>query len=180
MSTAATRREKCSEGGRVLHLAFELGNKHWKLAFTTGLGRKPRERTIEARDLEALRGGDLAGEATLWPGRFGAGGELLRGGSGRVLAAPLVGGGGDRERGGGLLEHRGEPPGAASEVGSAGCAEPGEEAGALTRRGSGRCGAWCGCRRWRRRTAGTCTGSWRRSGGVRAGAAVGGACGASG
>lgn len=38
----------------ALHLAFELGAQHWKLAFTTGLGQKPRYRTIEARDLEAL------------------------------------------------------------------------------------------------------------------------------
>jgi transposase len=37
-----------------LHLAFELGWTHWKLAFTIGFGQKPRQRTIAARDLAAL------------------------------------------------------------------------------------------------------------------------------
>jgi transposase len=40
--------------GAVLHLAFELGWTHWKLAFTTGHGQKPRQRTMRARDLAAL------------------------------------------------------------------------------------------------------------------------------
>src|SRR5207245_11473167 len=35
-------------------LAFELGNRDWKLGFTTGFGQPPRERTIAARDLAAL------------------------------------------------------------------------------------------------------------------------------
>jgi transposase len=38
----------------VLYLALELGQKTWKLAFTVGLGQKPRLRTIAARDTEAL------------------------------------------------------------------------------------------------------------------------------
>jgi len=38
-----------------LFLALELGESTWKLAFTPGLGQKPRERTIRARDREALR-----------------------------------------------------------------------------------------------------------------------------
>src|SRR5438128_11474184 len=38
----------------VLHLAFELGWTHWKLAFTIGHGQRPRQRTIRARDLAAL------------------------------------------------------------------------------------------------------------------------------
>jgi transposase len=40
--------------GNVLHLAFELGWTHWKLAFTIGYGQQPRQRTIRARDLAAL------------------------------------------------------------------------------------------------------------------------------
>ncbi len=43
-----------STPGGVLHLAFELGWTHWKLAFTIGYGQKPRQRTIAARDLAAL------------------------------------------------------------------------------------------------------------------------------
>jgi len=36
-------------------LAFDLGNAEWKLAFSTGLGQKPRLRTIKARELDALQ-----------------------------------------------------------------------------------------------------------------------------
>jgi len=38
----------------ALYLAFELSNRTWKLAFSTGLGQKARIRSIPARDLEAL------------------------------------------------------------------------------------------------------------------------------
>jgi transposase len=37
-----------------LYLAFELGNKEWKLGFTIGQGRSPRKRVIDAGDLAAL------------------------------------------------------------------------------------------------------------------------------
>jgi transposase len=52
---AATRTYEYSAFEVVLYLAFELSNAHWKLGFTTGPGRRPRRRTIEARDLEALK-----------------------------------------------------------------------------------------------------------------------------
>lgn len=39
----------------VLYMAFELGQKQWKLGFTTGLGQRPRLRTITARDLAGLQ-----------------------------------------------------------------------------------------------------------------------------
>jgi transposase len=39
----------------TLYLAFELGNKKWKLGFTIGLGQRPRRRTVGAGDLEALQ-----------------------------------------------------------------------------------------------------------------------------
>jgi len=39
----------------ALYLAFELGNKQWKLGFTIGLGQRPRERTIAAGDLVAFQ-----------------------------------------------------------------------------------------------------------------------------
>src|SRR5215467_95769 len=38
----------------VLDLAFELSSNTWKLAFTVGLGQKPRLRTIPARDTAGL------------------------------------------------------------------------------------------------------------------------------
>ena len=38
----------------VLYLALELSRRSWKLAFSTGLGQKPRLRSIPAGDLDAL------------------------------------------------------------------------------------------------------------------------------
>jgi len=38
----------------TLYLAFELSNKKWKLGSSIGLGQNPRERTIDAGDLQAL------------------------------------------------------------------------------------------------------------------------------
>lgn len=52
--TATARQPEGTGSSSTLHLALELGSQHWKLGFTTGLGRKPRYRTIKARDLEAL------------------------------------------------------------------------------------------------------------------------------
>jgi len=39
----------------VLYLAFELSQKQWKLGFTTGLGQRPRLRSLAARDVAALQ-----------------------------------------------------------------------------------------------------------------------------
>lgn len=57
MQTAATRpsrRDDFTGPVPTLSLAFELGNREWKLGFTTGFGQPPRERTIAARDMPAL------------------------------------------------------------------------------------------------------------------------------
>ena len=54
MEAATTRSNQGSTESAVLFLAFELGNKTWKLGFTIGPGQKPRERTIEARDLSKV------------------------------------------------------------------------------------------------------------------------------
>ena len=40
--------------GPVLYLAFELSRKSWKLAFTVGLGQKPRLKTVTARSTLGL------------------------------------------------------------------------------------------------------------------------------
>ena len=50
-----THRTHGTSGQAILHLAFELGWTEWKLAFTTGLGQKPRFRTVRARDCEGLQ-----------------------------------------------------------------------------------------------------------------------------
>jgi hypothetical protein len=39
----------------AIYLALELGDGRWKLAFTTGVGCAPRERTIKAGDLTRLQ-----------------------------------------------------------------------------------------------------------------------------
>ncbi len=51
-----TRKEQrqYSEPTEVLYVAFDLGAPNWKLAFSIGLGQKPRERNVAARDLAAL------------------------------------------------------------------------------------------------------------------------------
>lgn len=56
MLTVTTRRavEATSARAPALYLSFELGEREWKLAFTTGLGQRPRHRTVRARDLAAV------------------------------------------------------------------------------------------------------------------------------
>ena len=50
----ATRTYEYSAFDSVLYLAFELSDADWKLRFTTGTWRRSRQRTIKARDLDAL------------------------------------------------------------------------------------------------------------------------------
>ena len=52
---AATREHEYSVLAPLLYLAFELGDSNWKLGFTIGMGQRPRERTIAARDLDGLQ-----------------------------------------------------------------------------------------------------------------------------
>lgn len=57
MLPAATRpfdSHAVAQLGPTLYLAFDLGNREWTLAFTTGFGQPPRERKVAARDLGAL------------------------------------------------------------------------------------------------------------------------------
>src|SRR5262249_57531301 len=51
----ATRETNLTPRIDSLYLAFELGEKDWKLAFTIGLGQKPRLRSMPARDLPRLQ-----------------------------------------------------------------------------------------------------------------------------
>src|SRR5262249_31615194 len=51
----ATHNSKVTTGSDVLYLAFELGEAQWKLAFTIGVGQKPRLRSMPARDLPRLQ-----------------------------------------------------------------------------------------------------------------------------
>lgn len=54
MNNKTTRKQHYNETVADLYLAFELGAPKWKLAFSTGLGQKPRLRNIDARDLAGL------------------------------------------------------------------------------------------------------------------------------
>jgi transposase len=54
MTKKATRVTKYTQGEAVLYVAFDLGLLNWQLAFTTGLGQKPRMRQIPGRDLTSL------------------------------------------------------------------------------------------------------------------------------
>lgn len=51
MSTATTR---SGQAASTLHLAFDLGNRLWKLAFSTSIAHAPRLRTMPARELAQL------------------------------------------------------------------------------------------------------------------------------
>lgn len=50
----AVRTGKDSTKHPILYLGFELGRTEWKLGFTTGMGQRPRERTIQSGDLASL------------------------------------------------------------------------------------------------------------------------------
>jgi len=54
MNQLTAHREEYSRNQADLYLAFELGNKTWKLGFTVGFGQRPRQRTIAAGDLAAI------------------------------------------------------------------------------------------------------------------------------
>jgi transposase len=49
-----TRQRQFKSILEVLYLAFDLGRKEWKLAFTVGRGERPRLRTVAAGDLRGL------------------------------------------------------------------------------------------------------------------------------
>ena len=54
LATSARRVEDNVASTRPLYLAFELGDRHWTLGSTVGIGQRPRRRTIPARALEAV------------------------------------------------------------------------------------------------------------------------------
>ena len=55
MNKKTTRKQQYTETVSDLYLAFELGSPKWKLAFSIGLGQKPRLRNINVRDLVTLK-----------------------------------------------------------------------------------------------------------------------------
>jgi hypothetical protein len=67
MPTATTRPTALVAPVRTLHLALDLGNTTWKLAFATGHAHAPRLRTIPARDLAQLAAEIAAAKARFGP-----------------------------------------------------------------------------------------------------------------
>lgn len=55
MTKKTTRINEYNGNQQVLFLALELGATDWKLGFSTGLGQKPRRRTIEAGKTDRLQ-----------------------------------------------------------------------------------------------------------------------------
>jgi transposase len=60
MATATTQTQRPTAAIGVLYMSFELGERDWKLAFTTGLAQRPRLRAVKARQLEKVAGEILA------------------------------------------------------------------------------------------------------------------------
>jgi transposase len=54
MTTTVTRPYEANVSPLVLHLALELSEKTWLLAFTIGLGQKPRRRWVAGGDIDAV------------------------------------------------------------------------------------------------------------------------------
>ena len=71
MSTAMTRMDQST---KTLYVAFELGEKEWKLAMSPGLEVRPRLRSLRARGTTQLAGDPREGATAV---RGGAGRELL-------------------------------------------------------------------------------------------------------
>ena len=155
--TAATRGTEGNSAAPALYLAFELGNTSWKLGFTTGLGQRPRERPIAARDL-----GTLAVEPGRAKQRFGLPAEV------RVVSCYEAG------RDGFWLHRYLVAQGIESHVVDSASIEVNRRkrraksdrlewegccSWCATPQGSARCGVWSTCRRRRRRIGGRRTGS---------------------
>lgn len=66
MTTAVTRGPKDSAGSAMLHVALELSEKTWRLAFTTGLGQKARQVKVRAGGVR-----EVVGQVELAKRRFG-------------------------------------------------------------------------------------------------------------
>jgi hypothetical protein len=76
-SMTMTRSTECSAVTVHLLVAFELGQRWWKVGFTTGLGRRPRTRRIAAGAVAVLVAENSARESELRARGGRAGDQLL-------------------------------------------------------------------------------------------------------
>src|SRR6202035_4350159 len=99
--TVTTQREECTAtgGGRLL-MSMDLGRRQWKLGFTTGVGQRPRQRTLATDAWDRLPAEIAGAKQRFRLPRRRAGDQLLRGGPRRVLDPPVPHQPGDRESGG--------------------------------------------------------------------------------
>ena len=101
----ATHNCKVTTRTDVLYLAFELGETQWKLAFTIGVGQKPRLRSMPARDLPRLQEEIAKAKKRFQLPQRCTGAELLRSGPGWLLVTPSPGHWRDRQLRCGFGEH---------------------------------------------------------------------------
>ena len=133
----ATTHPDTSVGEPTLYVAFELGQRDWKLAMTSGFGVPPWVRTVASGDLAGVEGAIREGRRRLGVPAMarvmscyeaGRDGFLIH----RALAARA------QQSRGGFGEHRGESPGAPRQDRSARRAEVSADAGAGVFRGAAR------------------------------------------
>ena len=143
-TTATTRAIDRTAIQATLYIAFELGNGSWKLGFTTGLGQRPRERNVPARDVEAV-----LGEIERARRRFALPREV------RVVSCYEAG------RDGFWLHRFLVHQGIENRVVDSSSIEVKRRQRRVRRRagGSASCTAACGCRAWRRKMLASSTGS---------------------
>jgi hypothetical protein len=75
----------------TLLLAFELGERSWKLGFTTGLGQRARIKQVPARTTQRVLE-EIAPAKAVPAARRCAGRQLLRSRPRRILVASVAGG----------------------------------------------------------------------------------------
>src|SRR3989454_1460959 len=80
MDTTFIRQAKQATDRR-LYIAFELAQRHWRLAFCDAVGR-PRVVTLEAGKQSGGEKTPAKGPAPLWPHEGGAGGGFFEAGRG--------------------------------------------------------------------------------------------------
>ena len=134
--TATLRSTESIAVGAPLKLACELGSTTWTLGFTTAPARAPTGADDRRRGSRGAGEGAADRQGAVRAASRRGGAELLRGRAGWRLAAPVVGGAGRGARGGGVVEHRSEPSGAAGEDGPAGRGHVARAAPAVGRRGT--------------------------------------------
>src|SRR3989442_1650020 len=133
--TVTTQREECTRTGwRATTNVDGTGPTAMEAGVHHGRGTTPAPAHVVDRRVGSIAGGDRGRQEAIAAPRRRAGDQLLRGGPRRVLDPPVPHRPGDRESGGGLVEHRGESTRPARQDRSDGRGEAIGDAAALCRR----------------------------------------------